>query len=740
MAETKIGGRDIRDGSVTSVDLDLSLAPTMAVGAGTNFIVLDSGDNLVKKIALSVLETYFNTKYNTWTQLTGTVSGFVPTQGASSVRHFLNGNAAWSTFGTAANTIAEGNDSRINNGQTAFSWGNHAGKYRPISYVPSWSEITPKPTTLAGFGITDAVEKFNLGGNDYVKSVVLLHNLTDEGQFFSGELNIRRFNNLYPTTKVEVISGKPWTLNNPIGNQRITNPQGEVRLVTCMYGGKKWLGVVVFIGDALADVECIGSYSTKPIRVGYYQTNTATVLNTEINNSITTVVLGGSGDDFGGQISVPGGNSTNWNSAFGWGNHAGLYPTYAGVGATGTWPININGSAPWTGITGKEEWLGSASLVGTHIDANSWKNSGFYENGGGGSNWPSASWYNSINVRHSNQNNYHGFQIAMSFYDNNLWFRSYQGNGTFQSWAYAISSQNIASQEVNRARYVYNNGAYSGGGWVEASDLGVRYANSAGSAPNGSNQNSQYLVSAGDGNGLKFWASDDYKISMGWGSLYQYGPVTDYSIKMQMNAASPDRGFTWGREGNPPIAALNSTSGNFQINGFMRANRYYSDDKYYSLAGTDDNDSFGNPWYGMGRKNGNIVNFNGWGGIAFRTGGSNTTIDTSGNFSTPGDVIAFSTSDKRFKDNIQRILNPIDKIMLIGGYTFDWNSKQDVHSGKDVGVIAQEIEAVIPEIVTTRDNGYKAVKYDKLVALLIEGIKEQQLEIEKLKKLTKNLN
>jgi hypothetical protein len=78
--------------------------------------------------------------------------------------------------------------------------------------------------------------------------------------------------------------------------------------------------------------------------------------------------------------------------------------------------------------------------------------------------------------------------------------------------------------------------------------------------------------------------------------------------------------------------------------------------------------------------------------------------------------------------------------MSIGGYTFDWNSKQDIHSGKDVGVIAQEIEAVIPEIVTTRDNGYKAVKYDKLVALLIEGMKEQQLEIEKLKKLTKNLN
>ena len=52
--------------------------------------------------------------------------------------------------------------------------------------------------------------------------------------------------------------------------------------------------------------------------------------------------------------------------------------------------------------------------------------------------------------------------------------------------------------------------------------------------------------------------------------------------------------------------------------------------------------------------------------------------------------------------------------------------------GNDVGVIAQEIEAVLPQLVTTRETGYKAVKYDKLVALLIEGIKTQQTQIEKL--------
>jgi hypothetical protein len=56
------------------------------------------------------------------------------------------------------------------------------------------------------------------------------------------------------------------------------------------------------------------------------------------------------------------------------------------------------------------------------------------------------------------------------------------------------------------------------------------------------------------------------------------------------------------------------------------------------------------------------------------------------------------------------------------------------YKGHDVGVIAQEIEKVLPEVVTTRDNGYKAVKYEKIVPLLIEAIKEQQEQIDELRK------
>ena len=104
----------------------------------------------------------------------------------------------------------------------------------------------------------------------------------------------------------------------------------------------------------------------------------------------------------------------------------------------------------------------------------------------------------------------------------------------------------------------------------------------------------------------------------------------------------------------------------------------------------------------------------------------------SGSVEVSGDVTAFSTSDERLKDNVTPIGSAIDKINQIGGYEFDWNNSSE-HSGHDVGVIAQEIEKVLPEVVVDRDTGYKAVRYEKIVALLIQAIKEQQLQIDELR-------
>ena len=109
-------------------------------------------------------------------------------------------------------------------------------------------------------------------------------------------------------------------------------------------------------------------------------------------------------------------------------------------------------------------------------------------------------------------------------------------------------------------------------------------------------------------------------------------------------------------------------------------------------------------------------------------------ISVTGAIQATGDVVAFHSSDYRLKNNITTIENALDKVDEMRGVEFDWNEKQDSWEGHDIGVIAQEVEKVIPEIVIERDDGYKAVSYHKLTALLIQAVKELKEEIKELKK------
>jgi hypothetical protein len=115
---------------------------------------------------------------------------------------------------------------------------------------------------------------------------------------------------------------------------------------------------------------------------------------------------------------------------------------------------------------------------------------------------------------------------------------------------------------------------------------------------------------------------------------------------------------------------------------------------------------------------------------------------TAGEIRATNNVTAYYSSDSRLKENIKPIENALAKVKLINGVTYDWTEDFiESHGGEDgyfirkhdVGVIAQEVEAVMPEIVVDRDDGYKAVKYERMVALLIEAVKELSAEIEVLK-------
>jgi hypothetical protein len=106
------------------------------------------------------------------------------------------------------------------------------------------------------------------------------------------------------------------------------------------------------------------------------------------------------------------------------------------------------------------------------------------------------------------------------------------------------------------------------------------------------------------------------------------------------------------------------------------------------------------------------------------------------------DITAFYSSDRRLKTNIRPVSNSIEKLQALNGVYFDWTDEQIEKRGgedgyfvrkNDVGVIAQEVEEILPEAVATREDGIKAVNYEKLIPVLIEAIKELNKEVEELK-------
>jgi hypothetical protein len=105
-------------------------------------------------------------------------------------------------------------------------------------------------------------------------------------------------------------------------------------------------------------------------------------------------------------------------------------------------------------------------------------------------------------------------------------------------------------------------------------------------------------------------------------------------------------------------------------------------------------------------------------------------IDT-GNFTATGDVAAFS--DARLKSNIHTYQNALATVQQLRGVRYERNNKLKI------GVIAQEIQEVLPQVVSESDKGTLVVSYGNITAVLIEAIKEQQTQIEELKSIINGL-
>jgi hypothetical protein len=95
---------------------------------------------------------------------------------------------------------------------------------------------------------------------------------------------------------------------------------------------------------------------------------------------------------------------------------------------------------------------------------------------------------------------------------------------------------------------------------------------------------------------------------------------------------------------------------------------------------------------------------------------------------------SWTGSDIRWKKNIMPLDNTLQGIMSLQGVNYDLRTDEfpqmGFESGNQIGLIAQDVEKVFPLLVSTDNNGYKAVAYDKLSVVLIEALKEQQKQIE----------
>lgn len=133
------------------------------------------------------------------------------------------------------------------------------------------------------------------------------------------------------------------------------------------------------------------------------------------------------------------------------------------------------------------------------------------------------------------------------------------------------------------------------------------------------------------------------------------------------------------------------------------------------------------------------TNFHVVGDVLIQTGALGVGVNpnaTDGRIDASNDIVAYSSSDRRLKENITPIANALDKVKLLTGVEFDWkpeHKKAHGYEGHDTGVIAQEVQEVMPTAVRTNDTGYLAVRYEKMIGLLIEAMKEQQTQIDELK-------
>jgi hypothetical protein len=243
------------------------------------------------------------------------------------------------------------------------------------------------------------------------------------------------------------------------------------------------------------------------------------------------------------------------------------------------------------------------------------------------------------------------------------------------------------------------------------------------------------------GNNMEFWTSSGQKMVINSAGSVGIGE-TNPSEKLHVDGKTyiESQGVNW-NETNPgtgrgalhfdPVgnganntgnaitfgASDTNAGANAQAGIYTRSDGGYGTKMYFATTNS----------YSAGSRTRMMIDYNGSVGINRTDPSSSYKLDVNGTIRATGDVIAYS--DIRVKENIKTIDNAVEKVKALRGVEYNKIDNPE----KSIGVIAQEIEEVIPEVVKEDDQGMKSVAYGNITAVLIEAIKEQQKQIDELK-------
>lgn len=598
-------------------------------------------------------------------------------------------------YGTAAGTACQGNDARLNDART------------PLAHGHVWADVTGTPTTLAGYGITDAPTntgsgasgswRINITGNAataYVLRTARTLTIGSTGKLFNGsddvtwslaEIGAAEASHTHPVSQ---IAGLGTAATRSVGTAA-----GNVMEVGAFGLG---VGKTLVNGDRGAFVHTHNSVPSD--FTGAISTYSSGILSAYSGDGYGFLLSKqhGVGDD---TIKVSVRESGAWRPAvtlYHTGNMpetATRWPTLAEIGAqpAGSYAAasHTHSYLPLTGghVTGA---LSAAGSIRSYSQVR-----GF----GAGNTYVSAGLETGAT----------GSDPSISFHKEGAYACTLRLTGNAQFGLFNQTNSGHASLNLHHLHAAGN---------VSAESLGVNQVD-------GVRGTGLSLYNGGSGGkpsfGMFFGATSK------WGT---HGTVSgDWATYLTMEGAN-NRGWIF-QHGGANVASISA-------NGVMSAYALTTNPNIGACSfssGNGDSASFEannikiETWYGFG-----IWCTAGTPAYSHYFNARTGDFSAKGSITASGNVLGYS--DKRVKSYIEVIPDALAKVKKLRGVTFN---RTDMNNMRQTGVIAQEVEAVLPEAVCTSENGdikdFKSVAYGNLVGLLIEAIKEQQQQMDNLKEI-----